>query len=331
MPREQYTKDYRQRRGRIFELKKSRRYAEALEEILQLRADGARTANLLVDQADALARLDRPAEALELLEDARLEFDLSEYGRGLLAGLLVQAGRLDEGRDLFERLASEPVLSPPVARRVVQFFLENGRPERAVSLAERLASGDPAGAMFLARALDKAGQPERALDHLRQALARWPEDEPLFLCYVLWRLRDEPVEVVLEELGTLLSMPGWKQNPRLRVRLALALRKAGELERAEHILRDCAQQNPDDSFLLSHLGHVYRDLGRPAEAADVFERVLNLRPQDRICWTAYLAACQEAAQRQRAAALVARLTSQDRAAFGWLFGAYKKRFRQSKD
>ena len=73
-----YTPDYRRRRERIFQLRKERRFEEALREVDALEADGADTPDLRVDRADILARLGRPAEALDVLDRRPVDLVITE-------------------------------------------------------------------------------------------------------------------------------------------------------------------------------------------------------------------------------------------------------------
>jgi len=97
------------------DLKKQKLYADALAEIASIRADGLGGVVLDVDEADTLARLNRPEAALEIL--ARAPEPLPEYGQALLAGLLDHAGRAEEAASRFEELAGREQLSPAVGQR----------------------------------------------------------------------------------------------------------------------------------------------------------------------------------------------------------------------
>lgn len=309
-----YTPDYRPRRARIFELRKARRFEEALREVEAMEAEGAHTPDLRVDRADLLARLNRPTEALEVLEDARREFPLSTYGRALLAGLLDHAGRGDEARLLFDELAREERLDPATLARVTRHLRERGEDERALALVRRVAdaAADPRGARSVADALEKAGQHDQAVEVLRRAVRAFPDDAALFEHFALLRLKGLEPDLVVEELDTLLSLPGRGRSRTLRGRLGTALRAAGDLARAREVLQECVEEDPRDPFLLGHLGYTLRDLKEYDRAAEVLERVLELNLSDAFARRAYFAACREAGQAERARQFVREQTAKDR-------------------
>ena len=54
------------------------------------------------------------------------------------------------------------------------------------------------------------------------------------------------------------------------------------LERAQEMLREAVEQEPEDGYIVDSLGWVYYRLGKYGQAVDLLERAVELRPQDPI-------------------------------------------------
>ncbi|MEW6280101.1 MAG: tetratricopeptide repeat protein [Candidatus Eremiobacterota bacterium] len=322
-----YAPGYRERRQEIFHLKRQGRHEDALELAAALRAEGADTPELAVDEADALARLGRPEPALEALERAQERFgQLPPFGRALLGGLLEKGGRLEDAARVFEQLSGEPRLSPAVARRVAEFFKKRGDERRAFWMMQRLQEDTPDSQRQLARSAVDAGLYPEAQEILRRAVTRFPDHQGLFEDYVLERLRGESPEVMAEELETLLSLDSQDASLRLRERLAQALRKQGEYQRARELLEECVRRDPGRAYFVANLGYVCKDMGDLDKALEYLERSLELNPDDQYALAAFLAGCRDSGQAQRARAWIA-VRAKERPG---LWGAYKRIFRAAK-
>ena len=74
-----------------------------------------------------------------------------------------------------------------------------------------------------------------------------------------------------------------KADPRYtkaRINLGIALYRAGQLGRAEEVLKGVMDEVRDKRKVMYVLGLVYRTQGRYPEAAELFEKVVGLDPQD---------------------------------------------------
>ncbi|GMU53669.1 MAG: hypothetical protein AMXMBFR33_28150 [Candidatus Xenobia bacterium] len=293
--------DYHERRQSILYLKKQGRHQEALDQVLALQAEGVETVDLAVNHADTLARLLRAAEALEVLENARLRFPrLPLFGRALLAGLLQGAGRLEEARLEFDQLAGEPELSVAVARRVADFLQSDNQSERIGPMLERLARDEAEWYRLRARFAPEG----EALSLLKRGHERFPDHRPMFEDYVVLRLKHEGPEVMASELESLLSLGSHKDSLRLRERLAQSLRELNEPARALELLLECARREPGNGYYLANVGYVYKDLGEPEKALDYLARAIELRPNDRCSVNSFVKTSRDWGQSERAMELL---------------------------
>lgn len=297
----------------ICRLRSERRWEEALEAVRRL---PIHSTQLALEEADLLARMREPGQALKVLEPYRDE--LPPYGRALLAGLLEHEGRGEEANALFHQLESEPQLPLPVARRVARNLISRGFPERALQLAERIARPTPPELVWLARCYLAAGHPEEARHTLERALRRSPEHVP-----------------ALEEWGRLCPFPArlpevlLGHSPavvtRALERLARFWRQDAQPVPAREALEECCRREPGSAYYLANLGYVHRELGDLESALACLERALAADPDDPITFTAYLATCREAKQRKRAASYILGRVKGDPGA-RHLWGRYRKFF-----
>ncbi|MGH7470375.1 MAG: tetratricopeptide repeat protein [Longimicrobiales bacterium] len=85
-----------------------------------------------------------------------------------------------------------------------------------------------------------------------------------------------------EEIAKLEAIYANNPGGRVFTHLAEAYRKAGELERARSILEAGVQRHPDYASAHVVIGRVFMDQGALAEAAQSFQRVLELDPENRV-------------------------------------------------
>lgn len=195
---------------------------------------------------------------------------------------------------LDKAIASKPA-DPAVYIAAAQVSLEEGRPDRAVTLAERGLQASPGASAALhaqlhslrGAALLELGDAAAAIPAYRAAARLMPE-EPVFinnLAYALAeqaesdaslaeaeRLAMEAVERAVAAqaeprvLGVFLDTLGWVQLRR------------GDLRRASLNLTEAAELAPDEAEVSFHLAQVRLAEGRRADARVLLQRALKLKP-----------------------------------------------------
>ncbi len=319
LPRELRTHSYHSARGRIKRFRLERRFEQVLEEVARLKREGSRTLELTLDQGDALARLNRPEEALEVLEPVSKH--LPPYGQALFGGLLEKAGRTDEARAVFENLAQRAHLQGSVLLRTIVFFQQAREWERAVFLAEH----HQAGVTVRAKCLAQAGRTSEALELLTEAQLTDPDPNipKVLTLLAIDQLSPEEAEAELEALS---QLPEYRDDPELAVRLAQLRRKSGHSSTAVTDLRRTLAQRPQDKYLQQQLALALRDQGEFTEALEILEALLRKDPKSHPTRGSFFKTCAEARQKERAESLVRELTSAD-PGLGSLWGAYRKAFK----
>lgn len=176
----------------------------------------------------------------------------------------------------------------------VHDLIAAGKPAQALALARRLAqSGGRAGAPALdamRAALIASGQTLQALHFAQQAVKADPGSVAMLLELarvhsLLGQFEDEAR--VLRE-----ALPRDPSNPALPGFLASALERLHLFDDAERVARAGLQRFPREPALQQRLASIVATLGRPAEAAAIYEDALRDRPDDRELSVSYPAVLQ---------------------------------------
>lgn len=162
--------------------------------------------------------------------------------------------------------------------------------------------------MLLARGqlLLEAGEPERAMQVLEDALAERPDDDALEQAHVQMHVilarnaaGNGRTEDALAWVDTGLEQyPG---NVSLRYQRALVLQQQQRMRRALNVLESLAEESPDNAMVLNALGYLLTDhFDRHTEAREYIQRALALNPDspaiiDSMGWVLYKLGDYEAA------------------------------------
>jgi len=225
---------------RALALQKLGRAEEALKAYAETEMGGAIAPEIAISWAGALIDLRRLAEAEEVLARAvakhpthvRLQSDLArlrwmrgddaesfagdlesavaaqpanEILRATLAELLYRADRIDYAQSVLRDGLTISPDSVPLWQMLGFLLDESGKPEEALTALERAfaRSQDIETRRFLAHALLRIGEPDRALEHIRFGLGQAAHDQ-YWLCYLATaqRMRDDPEFQSLFDVNT---------------------------------------------------------------------------------------------------------------------------------
>ncbi|MBN2312102.1 MAG: tetratricopeptide repeat protein [Candidatus Hydrogenedentes bacterium] len=205
------------------------------------------------DLAEQLLACGQAEEAGEACRKA-LSLDPRHLGAATaLANLLLNAGRLDEARALFEAFERDGIAPPHVVTVLGAVACRQGRLPEARARLEAVLEAAPRALharLYLARTLDRLGEIEDARDHLRQAAAQFPSlSEPQHRL-AAHRLRAD----------------GERRYEARDVQAALAA------------LVESLRLDPEDPLTQNDLGVVLHAMGQTARARECFTRALLLAP-----------------------------------------------------
>jgi len=203
--------------------------------------------------ATALVQQNKCSEALPALQDV-VKRDPHNFPAISLTGYcLEQAGRHESALAAYQRASQENELSAVPVANAAGCLLKLGRRAEAEKEYRRALALDPTlgeAAANLGRLLRERGLKEESLRVLDAAITAGTHEEQVF-----------------EERGNVLIDLG---------RLADALRD----------FRESARRNPLDPLPLENAAHAAYELGQVREAAQLFERLLQIQPNRLDAWKA---------------------------------------------
>ncbi len=253
-----------------FEMQNYRRAADRYADYVALDDQSPR---ILYKLALARYRAGNPAGAVEpLTRAAALDDGLAEahYLQGLC---LRETGRPDEARQALERALAIDPASIVAREELADLHREAGRTAEEIDQLEALSSLDPRPVrrITLSLAQARAGRQAQALETLRQAAERYPDDVGVYVA--LGRIwfessrggRDRiALGKALEALQGAVTRPG--DTHEARSLLGRALLQASEVETAERVLQQAVTEFPVDPQAFLALADAAEQLGHLAEA-----------------------------------------------------------------
>ncbi|HKA86474.1 MAG TPA: tetratricopeptide repeat protein [Haliangiales bacterium] len=238
-------------------------------------------------RAQALARLGRTQEAVQVCRDVLPETEAFADARALAGEILARAGAPADGLALVEeaaRLERSQLGRRKLAVAQAEILERLGAVARArdvLDAALREAPADESVAFARARLAEHAGDPDGAVDIMRRVLDR-DADNVLALNYIGMSYADRGVRLDASERllrralqlvpddGTVLDSYGW------------LLFQRGDLAAAADLLERADRLAPFEPEILFHLGELYLRRGEARRAAEKFREALALDPDARV-------------------------------------------------
>ncbi|MEO7169175.1 MAG: tetratricopeptide repeat protein, partial [Sphingomonas sp.] len=220
--------------------------------------------------ADALTGEQAYASALGVLDAIRKDSSFYAAAQTERIALVKARGEDATALDIAAALAARPDAGPSDRQRYADLLAEEGREAEAarVYAAILAAAGDGASwvqHLQLGGALERSGEWETALPHLRRAVELAP-NQAVALNYLGYALVDRGERIgegreLLERASKLQP-----EDPAITDSLGWAYFRSGDFARALPLLERAAQGNPSSATINEHLGDVYWRSGRRFEA-----------------------------------------------------------------
>lgn len=224
-----------------------------------------------------------------------------------LASMLASDGVADEAEKQFLVAASLDTLSPTPHLGLANLYRRNGLYEQSLhSLqdAQARAPYDLGLAISLGRSCIEMGLYEQAEMYFRDVLELDPEN--VSAIDGLLELRDRGVNLRVSDDGE--KRP---ESVSAKIREAMALTRAGEMERAKELLDDAEAAAPDDLDIVFAVATWHLWAGEPEEAIKGYERCLEFNPKNTIVMNNLAAAYQQTGRSEEAKALWRKILSLD--------------------
>lgn len=224
-----------------------------------------------------------------------------------LASMLASDGVADEAERQFLVAASLDTLSPTPHLGLANLYRRNGLYEQALhslQVAQARAPYDVGLAVSLGRSCVEMSLYEQAEVYFRKALELNPEN--ISAIDGLLELRDRGVNLRVSDEGE--ERP---ESVRAKIREAMALIRAGEMEGAKELLDEAETAAPDDLDVVFAVATWHLQNGEPEEAIEGYERCLEANPNNTIVMNNLGAAYQQTGRSEEAMALWRRILSLD--------------------
>jgi tetratricopeptide (TPR) repeat protein len=220
---------------------------------------GAIGARLAFEYGRLLAAAGRNAEAVPYLETSTAIFDGNAAAWKTLGDALLGAGRREEAlaaREKFLALSAE-------------------EEERRRAIADPVVR-----ALLQAKSAAESGDAEQAVGILRRAMSDSPQDVRLRLTELALLLRLGRQDEALERADEMVAK--FPEHPDARYQHAVVNRALERTEAAEADLRRVVELHPGHVAALNDLAVILMGRGEDEEARRFLEKVLEVRPEDRM-------------------------------------------------
>lgn len=241
----------------------------------------ARARNML---GHVLYRLGNFATAVEVLDMAALDAGEEQARRAQILGdRALSLGGLGHHDEAIEEAHKALELAPDnaILNHVLGFVLFfAGRTAEAIAPIEKALVLDPnftQATRTLAIVKSASGKADEAIDLLKSAVARRPHDRNILLQLSFLHIEKGEHQQAVDLLGPYLkTVP---EDVRALNNLGLALRGLKRFDEAYKVLKRASRLD-EDPLILTNLGQVLVDLGKPAEAKPMHEQALRALPGD---------------------------------------------------
>ncbi|MCA8948251.1 MAG: tetratricopeptide repeat protein [Planctomycetes bacterium] len=238
----------------------------------------------------------QPAEALDVATKAQARFGEHAGVLDALARAQDATGRRAEAVANWNRVIELRPEHPDAYAEIGRVHGESGQPAKAVPMLlralERMRKGNKVAIHSnLAACYANIGKPDESLDHARLAVEADPTHAPsrFNLGNGLVARRDfdgalEHLERASELWRADLTAYGRLWYPRACLQFAIVCKQANQPERAERVLSQCLERQPENADVLLELADVMQLTGRLAEAITLYERSLAVDDRSGFAW-----------------------------------------------
>lgn len=257
-------------------------YQTAVEKYAQARALDPNNVDYLVAQAECLVALNRPAAALELLDEHADRLDDDGTVSTLTAHIAALLGNVEEASKRYQRALVTCEGSRLIAEELGRLLVRAGRYEEALAVLGPLAAksngdkDDGAVRRALATSHLAIGDAASAKHVLSDYAASHPDDTLAQLLLAKAAIATNDALTALRAVD--LAQQHEPHRPELWFVRAAVRWKRGNLSAAASDLYDVLQNDPDDVEAHCLLAEVLHGRGQLTAARTHFERALEIDP-----------------------------------------------------
>jgi tetratricopeptide (TPR) repeat protein len=250
------------------ELQRKRKYAEAEKEIQETLQEYPDNGLLLNCLAEIYMRQKRYQEANLILERQLRSNPNDSYTLALTGELMAQQGLYQESLPYFEQSLSLKE-SSYLYSQFIRALNQAGQDEKALNVVNSALEAYPQDSYLLeekGKVLKKLKKFSEAAQVYEKVLETAPDDSFAYKEYIRIKTSGKKNEELIKELKAILKVSSRAGNPHLHTLLGDIYKAEKKYEEAIQAYQQALRLIPDNNYVLGHLGFCYSKLQRYDEA-----------------------------------------------------------------
>lgn len=234
-------------------------------------------------EAESLVTLDRPSDALALLQSRADYFEHSGTIRDAIGQLYMQQGKYPEAARCFRQASVLSEDEPAIKERLALALYKSGQYRESADLLVKLVAVEP----YSKRAdlFTMLGECQLAMGRARDARFNFESAGQLDeYSPVVWRglgrAALESGDLQRAELSLKKSLKYDAERPETHLLLGYVYIRQSRTDDALRSFQQASQLDPRDTVALCMVGYVYEKAGKPEQASRYYARALQIRPSD---------------------------------------------------
>ncbi|WP_323750795.1 tetratricopeptide repeat protein [Marinobacter sp.] len=215
--------------------------------------------------------------ALEILNRGRILFPESESISLKLAAAEFEQGNTSEARDALQDVKKHHPDSPAPYQVEASFYANSGEPQQAAELYELALDKrrTPELEVAYARALAQSGQSQKALESLRTAFQKFPNNQTILLVLAMTHQQLNQPNEAIEHYQTLMDIN--PDNPLVLNNLAWLYYEQGD-DLATGLAQRAYELAPDNAAIADTYGWILFERGDLNRSLEALEKAHSLDP-----------------------------------------------------
>ncbi len=296
---------------KAIELKRNRKFKESLAAFNELIANGIKDAFLFSNLAHLYFLLKDYKQSLSMLEHSIAIKEPNAFVANLKSEILIRLNR-DTEAEAWLHQSIQASMDKEAVKKLARLYLKNKRFEEALVYVNRLLDGcgyDRDIMLLKGEILTKMRHKEEAEETLKTIIAKDPKDEFAYQRLIMLKLEDKPLDEVIRELETIISVPSRAASASLRCLLANTYKEMKQYQDAICQYQEALKLKPDYLFARKQLGFCLSKAKDYAGAIQVLSEVFTQEPEDTYVRNTLICAYEKTGRQDEAKELLSNILS----------------------